>query len=588
MADKENELQAAKKRIKMLEAMLEGEPPAAEPVPHTVDVKVEQQQENNKGDNDEESKEDKQDDKEDLFEARKCISDSDDDVLSSTSTSLGIGEVNEYSDSDNEPQARCWKSRSKSRSARRPSSSRSQSRRAGELNTIVPESEFLDIHRIDVDKVISLQNHYTGCNIPHYLVHAFDEGDETNFTPLEPPTTTNPNEPLLPVCATVQHFTNRSRKKDGSIIKYNIYTAERTDPSALYDVGTTIFNKEGIMIGKLSCIFGQVSSPMYVVQESRFEVEDEELDEEPMSDYLPPLTGLFTKESQAVIIHRAPPGSQPNKMEEDVVKRYHIPGCDASHLDDEELPVEKQEFSDDDKEREAKAEKKKRKRETAEQTRMGLLDMMSDDESSESSEEEYKFNEDGEIVEVIQKPCKSKKRTKPATGTREAVRTLIPKLNTTSTQRGSGMPIPPPPRSLRGDPKRIYVSDIPLGVTWHQLAAIMGASYGTVEEATVVHKKDKKSGGMREKQYGFVTFQNETSARQAIFVGKIFTPDGQQMRISTSRPERIPKPKVSFEKPKERQPVLPPRLSIEPDANAQGDDAEPLPNIVDDPEEIEL
>ena len=139
---------------------------------------------------------------------------------------------------------------------------------------------------------------------------------------------------------------------------------------------------------------------------------------------------------------------------------------------------------------------------------------MISDSGSSSSEEEYKFNEDGEIVEVVQKPNKDVKRSKSSTGSRQSVKSLIPKLNSTSTGKGPGMLIPPPPRSLRGDPKRIYVSDIPLNVSWHQLAAIMGASYGAVEEATVVHKKDKKSGGMREKQYGFVAFQNEASARQ--------------------------------------------------------------------------
>ena len=351
MSDKEAELEEAKKRIQMLEAMLEGEAPAAQPVPHHtgVDVKIEKEEPTDKAD------------EEELYQATKCISDSDDDVLSSTSTSLGIdrNEMNEYSDSDNEPQARCWKSRSKSRSARRPSSSRSQTRRAGELNTIVPESEFLDIHRLDLDRVISLQNHYTGCSVPHYLVHAFDEGDETIIDQPQPLPQGEPDELLLPVAATVQHFTNRSRKKNGSIVKYNIYTAERTDPSSLYDAGTTIFNKEGVVIGKLVCLFGQVSSPMYVMQEMKFETEDEELDEEPMSEFLPPLTELFTKKSQAVLIHRATAGQQPQVMEEAVVKKYHVPGCDASHLDDEELPIEKQEFSDDEKEREAKADKKK-------------------------------------------------------------------------------------------------------------------------------------------------------------------------------------------------------------------------------------
>ena len=59
------------------------------------------------------------------------------------------------------------------------------------------------------------------------------------------------------------------------------------------------------------------------------------------------------------------------------------------------------------------------------------------------------------------------------------------------------------------------------------------------------------------------------------------------MRISTSRPERIARPKVTFDKPKEKHPVLPPRLSTEPESNTHEGD-EPLPKIIDDPDELEL
>eukprot|EP01059_Diplonema_ambulator_P000808 TRINITY_DN10651_c0_g2_i1.p1 TRINITY_DN10651_c0_g2~~TRINITY_DN10651_c0_g2_i1.p1 ORF type:complete len:401 (+),score=81.95 TRINITY_DN10651_c0_g2_i1:93-1295(+) len=378
---------------------------------------------------------------------------------------------------------------------------------------------------------------------------------------------------LVPVGTVETIFTNRSKKKDSAdIIKYSIYVVKKTG-NAIFDASTVLFFEDGTTIGKISCLFGSVADPFYLAQDMNYEIEEEEAEITDATAQASVGNVLYASELYARVLHKDEgSGGEAERKVEELKKKYHTPGCDASCLQDEELPFEQHEFSDDEKERAAKAEKRKRKRDPhptqyPNPQGLGLLDCLSE-ASSSSSNSEYEFNSDGEIINVLKerakdRPAKEKKLRKTASQQQ-------PSHGFTMMSGHGHLPAPPPP--IRADPKKVFVSDVPLNLEWHQLAAIMGASFGTVEEAHVKVKRSKIDNS--EKAYAFVSFQDERVARQATFIGKVVSPDGKIMRVMRSRPERIRNMHPKKE-PRASEPVLPPRISPEPEDRA-GDDVEEM------------
>eukprot|EP01063_Lacrimia_lanifica_P002493 TRINITY_DN11312_c0_g1_i1.p1 TRINITY_DN11312_c0_g1~~TRINITY_DN11312_c0_g1_i1.p1 ORF type:complete len:680 (+),score=260.78 TRINITY_DN11312_c0_g1_i1:224-2263(+) len=545
--------------------------------------------------------------------------------ISSCNTSLGVP-VNDrrgdFGDSDSDAPAPrrlgklngddnddCGRSRSRSRASSRSSRARSSRGRSGtgrpgELATVVPESEFLDIHRMDVSKVVSVHRHYEGALVPHYLSFTFDEGDSVNPGAAHP--VPRPDE-LLPFAKVTAQFTNRSRKKSAAdIVKYPIYVAQRTGGS-IYDASTVVYNAAGECLGMVACIFGNVTDPSYVVQDFKHEVEDEDAPDEDAVYRCDVDTVLYTTAVASQLLFEGPsqdplaaPAAPPadasaprdptttvgadeapiSAAYDKLKRRYHQPGCDASHLDDEELPFEKHEFSDDEKEREAKLDKKKRKH-PGDQNRIGLLDMLEEDSDDESNKSEYEFNDDGEIIGVLKQSDPSRKRQKTARGQRKAAAgagVAAPPPGGPPSLHPTAAPlphfIPPPPPLQQGDPTKVFVQDVPIDTSWHALAAIMGAAFGNVEEAVVkVKTKKGKVVGQPDKAFAFVKFQDAAAARQAVFVSKILSPCGNIMRVMPSRPERIRRQPegdlpMKGQGKQEKEPQLPPRPSPEAPAAA--------------------
>ena len=418
-------------------------------------------------------------------------------------------------------------SKSRSRSRSRSVFSRSlSSRRACELATVVPESEFLDMHRMDVDKVVGLHRHYDGASIPHYLTHVFDEGDVTAVDALSK-LSAEAAAALTPFCSVTSFFTNRSKKKDAAnLIRYSIYVGERVGRQ-IVDASTPVYRKDGTFIGKVACLFGPVETPSYIVQDALVTVEEDEDDECDMEPRCAVAEVLYTLLDQASVLYEEPEaplskaaaaagdGGGGQRMTGGAVKaleKYHTKGCDASFLDDEELPVERQEFSDDEKEREAKAEKKKKRAAGGGGAGgIGLLDMLSDDDDASddsSCRSQFEFNDDGEIVDVVRHSAAAKPRT-----ARPQKRPMS-EMMAPGGAAGRRAAVPPPP-PVQGNPKKVFVFDIPLGVEWHQLAAIMGANFGTVEEALVgMNKKQGAKAEGAKKKFGFVTFAEAMAGKQ--------------------------------------------------------------------------
>eukprot|EP01061_Rhynchopus_euleeides_P006885 TRINITY_DN15879_c0_g1_i1.p1 TRINITY_DN15879_c0_g1~~TRINITY_DN15879_c0_g1_i1.p1 ORF type:complete len:685 (+),score=229.48 TRINITY_DN15879_c0_g1_i1:254-2056(+) len=453
------------------------------------------------------------------------------------------------------------KSRSRSRSylISRSTTTTSSSHRPSELATTVPESELLDMHRMDVSKVVGVHRHYDGSSVPHYLAGAFDEGPSASCPD------TLPEEKLselIPFAKVVKSFTNHSKKKDSAdIIKYCIYTAEKDGDGIIIDASSIVYLASGKVLGRVSCLFGPIEEPSYVVQDCRTEPLEED-DADPSDAVAQCAEGdlLYTRKDDASLLYEPP--VQPlshGATALDVLSKLHTKGCDASFLGDDELPVERQEFSDDEKEREARAERKRRRAEgAAEGEKIGLMDMLPEpDLGSSSGHSDFEFNAEGEIVARVEKAAKLRKK-----------RPRVPLVPPTPAASSFRPPfIPPPPQQLRGDPKKVYVQDIPQDVAWHQLAAIMGASFGPVEEAVVapLSKKQRRSGTENPKMFGFVTFKDEMAGKQAVFVGKARAPDGSIMRINVSRAPRIFKePEPPLTKRARVEPALPPRESVDP------------------------
>ena len=396
-------------------------------------------------------------------------------------TTAGVEGAEYYlsSDSEQEPGIRaqgnggCLRGRaSASRSVSRFSRSVTSAGKPWELETVVPESEFLDMHRMDVTKVVDVHRHYDGCNVPHYLAGSFEEGFSAETLPDMDPAET---ESLIPFCKIISIHTNRSKRKTSAeIIKYCIYVCEGLS-GLILDASTEVFEENGKAVGRVACLFGAVSEPSYLVQDVETAIEEEGAEVTDCTSRLLVGAALYTKKTNTVLYERPEKGPEASVF--DSLKRLHTKGCDASFLGDEELPVERQEFSDDEKEREARAKRKQlRKANPQDANRIGLIDMIDEDDDS-SSASEFEFNDDGEIVAQIRK---STIKTAP---TRKRKQSELPQVAGPDTRRPTF--IPPPPARLRGDPKIVHVSNIPNDLAWHQLAAIMGASFGPVEEAVV-------------------------------------------------------------------------------------------------------
>eukprot|EP00659_Diplonema_papillatum_P022855 gene22855-35026_t len=208
--------------------------------------------------------------------------DSDSDMSLSSGSTLDLPKVNDedeegavaeapVSDDDNdEPRFRFRpdglpdKSHTRSRSRKSKSyRSNTSSCRPGELSTVMPESELLDMHRLDINKVVGVQHYYSGNNVPSYLSLAFDEGLGIDPQEVEP---LDPRADLAPVGKVTAVFTNHSRKKDSAdIIRYAIYVVRKEGP-CIFDASTDIYLEDGRMLGKIACILGKVDDPYYVVQ----------------------------------------------------------------------------------------------------------------------------------------------------------------------------------------------------------------------------------------------------------------------------------------------------------------------------------
>jgi len=78
---------------------------------------------------------------------------------------------------------------------------------------------------------------------------------------------------------------------------------------------------------------------------------------------------------------------------------------------------------------------------------------------------------------------------------------------------------------------KVYVGNLPFTVDSEKLKA-MFASYGDIEEATVI--SDKFSG--RSKGFGFVTFQNDESAKKAIGEMNDKEVEGRALKVNEARP----------------------------------------------------
>eukprot|EP01064_Diplonema_japonicum_P019916 TRINITY_DN2884_c5_g1_i3.p1 TRINITY_DN2884_c5_g1~~TRINITY_DN2884_c5_g1_i3.p1 ORF type:complete len:524 (+),score=114.06 TRINITY_DN2884_c5_g1_i3:64-1572(+) len=405
----------------------------------------------------------------DVFQMEEDLSGSEDLSISSCDTSLGVERRRrkstvtgvEYSDSNDDsdssaPAARPAPTvRAKSKSKGRSKSRSTTSSKAADLDTLVPETEFLDIHRLDIDKVVSLHRYYDGCSVPHYLSHAFDEGYLTDVKTHIPD---DHKETLVPVGVIEAVFTNHSRKKDSAdILKYCIYVLKKTGET-IYDAATSLFYEDGTAIGRISCLFGSVGEPSYLVQDRLAEVEEEE--ENDYTEATPHASVgdvLYTSALYATTLYEEPerPDQKKESATDVLTRKYHTPGCDASFLEDEELPVEKQEFSDDEKEQAAKAEKKRKRAEPRDmsKTSIGLLDCLSDSGTS-SVNSEFEFNSDGEIIQVIRKSeaCPKTKKLRKTRGARSAV----PAPSGKAAPGAVPFFVPQPPPLIKGDPKKSF------------------------------------------------------------------------------------------------------------------------------------
>ena len=78
---------------------------------------------------------------------------------------------------------------------------------------------------------------------------------------------------------------------------------------------------------------------------------------------------------------------------------------------------------------------------------------------------------------------------------------------------------------------KVYVGNLPFTVDSEKLKA-MFASYGDIEEATVI--SDKFSG--RSKGFGFVTFQNDESAKKAVSEMNDKEVEGRALKVNEARP----------------------------------------------------
>jgi H/ACA ribonucleoprotein complex non-core subunit NAF1 len=105
------------------------------------------------------------------------------------------------------------------------------------------------------------------------------------------------------------------------------------------DAGSAICRDNRKPIGRIEEVFGPVNQPMYLIR--------------PVESFLSSLSPPFT--IQPARIFYVPSQSC-------FIFPDRTPGTDASNLHDEELPVDQQEFSDDEKEMEMKAKKKKEKK----------------------------------------------------------------------------------------------------------------------------------------------------------------------------------------------------------------------------------